>query len=412
MKLLLYYNNLFIAIFLYIITIISSFEFTFPSAVRLNNGNIFVIEELGIYIYDSTLSTLIRTVYTFPEEDQIKTTEDLSRVVLKKKQKCILSLINYKIFFFNEEGKLLCRDKNKFITTETLDYYTLVPISLDLTINYCSYVIGFIDSSFHLNLYLGKLYCNEGKVSHYVSNFASFKTQDGYNFPFQNKGLSCEKMIDYYYYYDYYLICFFVASKYFYSGFYSIKDTSIENVYKYDKYLAWEENLKIKYIQSAKNYDEEFALVCYVQEDNEAYCNKFYIYKEKGIFYTKIRFTKECRNEYYAMKVTYLYNKNEVSFTCSGNDGSIQAAFFDKDLNTPSKAYHQFSFCESIYGYSILDFSDYYVISDVTCNGNKQPFISLFDSNEQLVEQLDNDTIILEEPILIEEELEEKLKKN
>ena len=410
MKLFLNYNNLFIVIVLYIITIISSFEFTFPSAVRLNNGNIFVIEKSGIYIYDSTLSNLINTVYTFPDEDQIKTTEDLTRVVLKKKQRFILSLINYKTFFFNERGELLCRTIDKFITTETLDYYTLVPISYDSTINYCSYVIGFIDSNFHLKLNLGKLYCNEGKAFHYLSEFSSFKTQDPYNFPFQNKGLSCEKMIDYYYYNDYYLICFFVASKYFYGGFYSIKDTSIENVNKYDENLAWEENLKIKYIQSAKNYDENLALVCYVQEDNETYCNKFYIYKGNGIFYKRIRFTKECRNEYYAMKVTYLYNKNEVSFTCSGNDGSIQAAFFDEDLNTPSKAYHQFSFCESIYGYSILDFSDYYVISDVTCNGNKQPFTSLFDNNEQLVEQLDNDTIILEEPLLLEEEIEEELK--
>ena len=189
MKLWAYHNNISILIFYFTIKIISSVSFTFPSAVTLNNGNILVIEQLGIYIYDSTVSNLISTEYTFPVEDQIKTTQDLSRVVLKKKRYFILGLINYKIFFFNEQGKKLYNSPTKFITTEVLDYYTLVPIRYDSSNNYCLYVIGFIDSSFKLNLYLWKLYIITGQTSKFLKKFDLFETEDNnrylYSFNFK-----------------------------------------------------------------------------------------------------------------------------------------------------------------------------------------------------------------------------------
>ena len=64
---------------------ISSPSFIFPTAITLENGNIFVVEKFGIYIYNSKFA-LKRTEYIFLEEDQIKTKDDLSRVVIKRCQ--------------------------------------------------------------------------------------------------------------------------------------------------------------------------------------------------------------------------------------------------------------------------------------------------------------------------------------
>ena len=89
--------------FISIINLINSHNFIFPTAVTLYNGNIIVIDKFGIYICDSNF-TNINLTYRLGEEDQIKTKEDLSRVVLKKFKGYIISLLNYKIYFFSGSG--------------------------------------------------------------------------------------------------------------------------------------------------------------------------------------------------------------------------------------------------------------------------------------------------------------------
>ena len=125
---------------------ISSTTFTFPTATTLTNGNIIVIEKTGIYIYDPTLSTLEDTVLIFSEEDQIKTTQDLSRVAIKRFKGYFVSLINYKIYIFSGEGSLLYYS-TKFYNQE-LEYYSLVPFFLND--NYFAFIIGFFDSNTYL----------------------------------------------------------------------------------------------------------------------------------------------------------------------------------------------------------------------------------------------------------------------
>ena len=123
MKCYLIFFNILIFIILYLINF--SGTFSFPSAITLPNENILVIDELGIYIYNSSIN-LIREEYIFPEEDKIKNKEDLSRVILKRNQGYILSIINYKIFFFNDKGeKLIITSK---FTDQNPLYCTLNPL--------------------------------------------------------------------------------------------------------------------------------------------------------------------------------------------------------------------------------------------------------------------------------------------
>ena len=108
-----FFNILEFIILLYLICSCSSISFSYPSALTLPNGDILVVDELGIYIYNSSIS-FKREEYTFPEEDKIKSEEDLSRVILKRYKNYIIGLINYKIFFFNDKGIKLISTNSKF----------------------------------------------------------------------------------------------------------------------------------------------------------------------------------------------------------------------------------------------------------------------------------------------------------
>ena len=84
-------------------------SFTYPSAISLMNGNFFIVEQNGIFVYDEQLTNIIRN-YSFKEEDKISDLDSLSNVIIQYKrnyQNYIICLINAKIYFFFYEGKLL-----------------------------------------------------------------------------------------------------------------------------------------------------------------------------------------------------------------------------------------------------------------------------------------------------------------
>ena len=87
-----------------------------------------------------------------------------------------------------------------------------------------------------------------------------------------------------------------------------------------------------------------------------------------------------CRNEYHGIKINYNNEKEEYIFSCIDNNGKISVEFFNKNLiyyNYTSK----YNECENIYGYSILYLNKghkYYILSDVSCQGEKYPFNLLY----------------------------------
>ena len=218
---------------------------------------------------------------------------------------------------------------------------------------------------------------------------------------------------------DYYLnrrilVCFFVIKDinydYLAEGYYTINSNSIAVNLNYINDLIKIEN--IKFIKSDSNYNMERSLVCYVKTDNEAFCNKFYLNNYGGYFYGSTRFINPCKAISYGMHVRYFYETDEVSFICSVNNGKIQSIFFDKDLEVPGEVtFKQFSSCETIYGFSVLYSAineDYYVLSDVSCNGVKIPFISLFIEYNNITDiDENNNNFYNEEKEIEENEIEE-----
>ena len=365
---------------------ISSHNLVFPSAITLTNGNILIIESLGIYISDSTF-TNIELKYNLDEEDQIKTEDDLSRVILKRSRGYVICLINYKIYFFSGTGVLL-KKSNKFYDQE-LDYYTLIPCYVSNNIYY--FVIGFFDSNTHLNLKYYKYNTNLNSFS-YIDTKKEEQYKNSYNFA--SNSLSCEYIYDYYYgnNYDGFITCFFVidkdGSQCLIEGFYSLTTASISNSNSIQNILESVQNVKV--IKSESNYDLSEALVCWIEENNESNCIVFIIYKYQGMFIDEQGYNLKCKDKFYGLKVSYIFENRNIVFSCILLNGGIQADIYNENMENPSTTTDKkFQTCESIFGYSILYTDKYYVLSDTKCNGVSNTFKQLIIEDEETTQTTD-----------------------
>ena len=155
--------------------------FDYPYSITLANGNIFLIQKTGIDIYDKSLKKL-NQIFGFSGEEEISE-EKFAKIAIKYNEDYILSIINDKLFIFNNKGNLLY--KEKINGNQIIDSYSLTLIHS--TNDACYYVIGYFDEKFYLNLYV---YGYDKKKNHTLL-FASYNNQ----FNYKPKLLSCEYCI-------------------------------------------------------------------------------------------------------------------------------------------------------------------------------------------------------------------------
>ena len=350
-------------------------HFKYPYGITLTNQNVFIVHQLGIDIIDAQFTKIIKNVLTFSEEEKIKTENELSKIEIKYKDGYILSLINDKIYIFNNTGDFLNKSDDKITEDESIEYYTLVPIEKVYTGIYY-FLIGFFDTNNYLNLnyYKYNIQNNIIKRIHQKVDIR-FKNNNNYYFQFKNKGLSCEYM---YYSFDYptinILSCYFIyessANKYLTVGYYSIiTDQEIKNYYYLNNPTLTVNNAL--FIKSALNLYKDSSLVSfYDQIDDKVFFIKFNINDQS--FSSKISYVKKCRDKIYGLKVNYISKTSMISLSCIDYDGSIQVDFFDNEIySSLATSIKQFISCEKIYGHSILYLSnslEYYILSDVECN--------------------------------------------
>ena len=95
---------------------VTSVDLSFPSSISLPNGNIFVVEKEGIFVYDEQLLNIIHNYPFETENEKINDVNSLSNIIIKYQDNYIIGLINLKIYFFDFEGiKLLKTDRIIFI---------------------------------------------------------------------------------------------------------------------------------------------------------------------------------------------------------------------------------------------------------------------------------------------------------
>jgi hypothetical protein len=94
-----------ILLFFHIFQIVKSTSYDYPYYDTLPNDNIFLIHYTGIDIYNSSFKK-IKQIFNFSGNEEM-TEEIFSKIELKYDNECILSIINDKIYIFDNEGKFL-----------------------------------------------------------------------------------------------------------------------------------------------------------------------------------------------------------------------------------------------------------------------------------------------------------------
>ena len=179
-------NILLTIIILIIINKISTIKY--PNTITLSNGNILIIDNDGIYIYDSSLENKIKDIYIFEEEDQI-TEEEFDKVITREMSSYIICKKKFKLFFLSKEGELV-KSTKKLIEKNTKDFI-LVPLSEELC---CYFIFGYFeefDTIFHLNKY----YINISKENEEPSCLYSEYTENIDRNPEEDTGLTCEFLL-------------------------------------------------------------------------------------------------------------------------------------------------------------------------------------------------------------------------
>ena len=402
-----------------------SVDFTFPSSVSLLNGNIFVIEKNGIFVYNEQLTNIIYN-YAFEENEKINNLNSLSNVIIRYKRNYILCLINSKIYFFDDKGENILIT-NKLIMDENISYITLTLIG---TIgNFYYYSIEYLlseSSIYYIKIISYKIDLIE-KTNNYIDNIvidkftSSFWGNQRY---FANNGLGCEYMEPEDNDQKLHLTCFFLIK----NGdsltlthyFFDIYSDSINK--NEDYYYTYVENLyDIRQIQVMTNSQRKYSLICILFTDQNLECYKFKFTSGlfgKGNFYTNIKTNFNCRNELYSMKLNYLADVGYIALSCINSNATVQAVFFDDDLES-GNSFQQFTECESIYGHSVINSknnSAFYVISDAICNNHKRCFEPL-EGTLSPIEEIDVISQTQKESFLSEQEdkkteIEEEIEKS
>ena len=323
-------------------------SFFYPYSITLANDNIFLIQKTGIDIYNKSLN-MIDHIIKFSKEEEI-TEENFEKIAIKNNKDYILSIINDKLFIFNNEGKLLYNNETKINGNQMIYSYSLTLIhTTNVT---CFYIIGYFDEDSYLNLYLYRYDNKKNKIallSKYKKNSYLYQITESYRYT--PKLLSCENM----YYGPYsrnFSVCFFNSGDTVRIMFYSIKNDAFiyEDSYNEDLnddytiklYSSFHENFysiptqnidknkNIISIKSELNNDRKQAIIWWNFEDDDQtrYC--IYKFQKFGVDIYSSKISKVCINSKYEPRINVYPYKNQIAFSCTMEDENIQIILYNK----------------------------------------------------------------------------------
>ena len=345
----------------------SSTSFDYPYSITLPNDNIFLIQKTGIDIYDKSLNKL-NQIIEFSGEEEISE-EKFAKIAIKYNYEYILSVINDKMLIFNNEGKLLYKSEEKINDRQKIYSYSLTFINV--TNNYCDYILGYFDNDCYLNLYLYRFDNENNNITELTSTRNNWYWHDKnriYNSYFNNyhKSLSCEYM---FYFSTKYLICFFNADPNvgIVSYVFQIGNDNKMYIYNYElkNYFIYSKDVDdIKNITSIKseiNNNGTLAIIWWNYKGNKQ--RRYFIYKidndnqnYRNYYSSDVRNT--CINEEYGV-INIFQTKNQIAFSCVIQDKFVQVLLYNKsDLNSTYDFYMLYASCENINGLSRLYYND------------------------------------------------------
>ena len=363
-----------IFLFFHMYHLIKSTSFDYPYYLTLSNNNIFLIHYEGIDIYDSSFNK-IKQIIQFSGYEEM-TEEIFTKIELKYDNDFILSIINDKIYIFNNEGYFLYKSEDKINNKQTIKNYALITIGLYNDIY--NYTIGYFDNNFYLNLFLynynitenNNILLNSNKDNRYIINdLVTYKYYDYYR---GNKGLSCEYMSKYNSYSNkeyYKLVCFFLrASNSISTTYYSIYNNTIilDNSFKsivpeHPNVDEWDNT----FIKSQISYNKSLAFIWFhLRSNNITLFTKFNLSSDK---LDDPAYYSNSPSEIYKNKFNKIPKNKDISFARDFIDKEIKISLYNNIISNKKYNISYFDLnisCENVNGPKISYYNnnqDYYI---------------------------------------------------
>ena len=378
---------------------------SYPKSITLLNGNIFVIHQDGITIYDSSLRRVRKNVIEFNSEEKIDNKDKLTKITISRfENEYIVCIILATIHVFDIKGNLLYKEENKTITelmaaSSTYSTYTLLPIKK--VNNEYTYMIGFIKNDF-ISLYFFKFVDNEdSKINTLLYTKKPFRKicYDSNNYeqscPILNNALTCELMSNSE---GNNIYCFFgvnIAPQ-------SVTLAIINSEPDYDTKKIGEQSFlqnDAKGLKSAISPDRKKCLICMNFPDRTSNCTVFSV--DNLSFSTVVKYEVECGSEGYTVNVEYMRETEQYVFSCSNYEGKLTATLFDKDFNHLGETF-KLADSGKVFGYSIVysySKGNYFAVSDINNENGQLQFIEISNTTKinSVVEPIDPES---DEPII------------
>ena len=353
--------------FLFLNSCKSNAIFELSQSITLLNGNILIIHNRGIDIYDSQLMGLQKNIVQ--SDNFINNETQLSKITISRFSEMdygyIIATINDKIYIFDCEGTL--KYNNSLEETELNgDYYTLIPIKK--ICNVYTFMVGFINNEKKIDCIFFK-YNNSDNI-----NIEKERHKYPYSYYSNNKNnsieekvLSCQLMnnhskIDI-------IVCFIFRheDKRITHFFIEINNYTM-NIPNESKYINTSSSFFVKAIKSAITEDKKKSFVCFKYDDGPSYCT---IYDIENNDYSNLTEYNNCHAPIYTLHIHYMRETEQFLLFCS-KDGYVTVAIFNKNLNRSNN--YTIYVGSNIRGISII-YSyferNYYIISDSNENNNK-----------------------------------------
>ena len=343
---------------------LSYLSFKFPFAFKLNNKNIFVINQLGVHICNHDYTKVINQVVTFSDSEKITTDEALSKVSSIYEDNYIICLINDKIYIFDDEGNFL-KKSSDIITIYNVEYYSLTYIYKNN--NYYYFVVGFVFNQ-ELYLYSYKYDISQNLIEKYS------QLECGNHYQIKNNGLSCHYMK---YSSSYLLTCLYYVNNYgIVLDFFEVYSSalSVSTIKNPSNFSTYEE---VKYIRGILSSDEETLTVGWMSIDGVPYYWQYDINNaidKYECFYYSETF---CKLIPHGFKYNYYQENSKFIWSCildsnewfDPNSTIFADSFYHYDDIEEYNTTYIFSNCD-IHGYSMIYLDNeeqFYILSDAYC---------------------------------------------
>ena len=353
---------------------IISFESSYPNSLTLNNGNIIIVAQKGIYLYNQ-LNYNLTVIKEFPSDLYISNETIATKTTflqLPEKDG------GYIIIFANDILYGLPPDANSITTfgktNETdANYYSLSFFKIDEN-NNIFYIFGYSDLSkkFRLSYYKLNIGSNSNDLIYskvHQSNNSLGKLETNFH-----SGISCERMN--HISLGRLLVCFHDNRPN--SGEISTSIFNPENNFQIISSIASIYIMIPSYsiiIKStiSNNYKKSF--VCYLLNSGiGAYC--FFYYIDDNTYTEPIEYSTYCKPNSFSIKTYFFYQTNKFLFVCGASVEFIFILLNEED-NKPFLITDKKNL-ENCYNYNSLSISfssndlNYLMIIDGQCSNEKR----------------------------------------